>query len=264
MPADLPYPVSPDYRCGTFGDWSLKFKPVETRARGYFTGFGTEPRGYFLENAGECWMSTSVLERESHAYHLKHARGTVVVCGVGMGMYLHNIAARAGVDRIIAVDRDPAVIDLVRQAAGFDEWIGRDKIRFVRKDALQLTPGDLGDGVGADYLYVDIWPEFGNPDAVAQTRMIQDIVGAKAVGWWGQELDFVEWAFQNRKTSRDATADDLAAFIAASGLRIGEPTYTYLEGCRRAAEVYATYGSLPFAAATRLRHRRQSRSAGSR
>src|SRR3954453_10646283 len=139
-----PYPQSPAYSCGDFRGWTLKHKAAETMELGYFTGFDVEPPGYYLENQGEVWMSTSRLERESHAIHLKHARGTVVVCGVGMGMYLFNIAARAEVERIIAVDRDAAIIDLVERGTGFDSWTGRDKIDFVHKDALRLTSDDVG------------------------------------------------------------------------------------------------------------------------
>ncbi len=252
MPAHLPYPVSPNYRCGNFGAWSLKLKSAETEERGYFTGWGPEPAGYYLENDGHCWMSTSRLERESHAVHLKHARGTVVVCGVGMGMYLYNVAAKPEVERIIAVDRDPAVIDLVRQASGFDAWAGRDKVQFVHKDALRLTADDLGHA-RADYLYVDIWPEFGDPEAAAQTRAIQNAVGAQTVGWWGQELDFIEWAFQHRPPNHAVTVDDLRAFVESCGLPIEERSAEYVQACRRAGEVYATYGSLPFAVAIRDR-----------
>lgn len=252
MPAHLPYPAAPDYQCGDFRGWTLKFKAEETVERGYFTGFGAEPPGYYLENDGDVWMSTSRLERESHAVHLEHARGTVVVCGVGMGMYLYNIAGRPEVDRIVAVDRDAAVFDVVRDGTGFDTWAGRDKIRFVQKDALRLTPDDVG-ADPVDYLYVDIWPEFGDPSAVSQTRAIQDVVRARTVGWWGQELDFVEWAFQHRPPGHEVDVDDLHEFVAATGLPIEEKSAAYVQGCRRAAEVYATYGTLPFAAAMRGR-----------
>jgi hypothetical protein len=254
MPADLPYPRSPRYQCGDFRGWTLKHKPIETMELGYFTGYAAEPPGYYLENQGEVWMSTSRLERESHAVHLRHAHGTIVVCGVGMGMYLFNIAARTSVDRIIAVDRDGAIIDLVERGTGFDTWDGRDKIRFVHKDALLLTPDDIG-SVQPDYLYVDIWPELGDPAAVAQTRAIQGNVRARAVGWWGQELDFIEWVFQHRPENHVATLDDLGEFIKASGLWFSDPSAGYLQGCLQAAEVYSRYGSLGFAAATRRNRR---------
>src|SRR5438874_505544 len=156
MPLHLPLPQSPNYFCGRYGDWTLKEKAEASFERGYFTGFDVEPPGHYLVNDGEVWMSTSRLERESHAVHLKHARGNVVVCGVGMGLFLYNIASLPRVDRIVAVDLDANVINLVQHATDFDSWQGREKIRFVNKDALQLKPSDIG-MAHVDYLYVDIW-----------------------------------------------------------------------------------------------------------
>ena len=257
MPADLPYPTSPPYRCGAFGGgWTMKHKAEETVERGYFTGLGAEPPGHYLEHDGYCWMSTSRLERESHAVHVARARGTVVVCGVGMGMYLHNIVARPKVDRVVAVDRDPAVIAMIRgDGAGIETWTGREKLRFVQADALRLTPDDLRAATGGatvDYLYVDIWPELCDSSAVSHVQAIQRVVGAAEVGWWGQEVDFVEWAFHRRPAGHEPGVDDLRAFIAETGLWTGEPTAAYVAACRRAAAVYEE--RIPFtsvAAATR-------------
>ena len=152
MPLDLPFPQSPNYCCGRYGGWTLEEKFGASFERGYFTGFDVEPPGHYLENDGDIWMSTSRLERESHAVHLKHAKGNVVVCGVGMGMYLYNIASKPSVERIVAVDLDANVINLVQHATAFESWLGREKIRFVNKDALQLDSADIG--VGASRLPV--------------------------------------------------------------------------------------------------------------
>lgn len=137
-------------------------------------------------------------------------------------------------------------------ATGFDDWVGHNKVTFLHKDALALTPGDFGDS-RADYLYVDIWPELADPGAVTETRAIQDVVNARSVGWWGQELDFIEWAFHYRSHGHAVTVDDLRAFAEACGLAIGERSEAYVQACRAAAAVYATYGSLSFAIATRER-----------
>ena len=192
--SQFPNVDAPDYQCGSYGEWTLKIKPLESRERGYFTDFDIEPPGYYLVRDGHTWMSTSRLERESHAIHLEHATGKVVVCGVGMGMYLFNIAALERVEQIIAVDVDPAVIDLVQNATNFHSWPGSGKIRFLSKDALELTRADIGSDP-VDYLYVDIWPELSDPKAISQTQAIQAIVNARTVGWWGQELDFIEWLY---------------------------------------------------------------------
>lgn len=263
MPPEYPYPQSPAYTSGVFGGWTLVRKPAESRELGYYSGLDVEPPGHYIVHGGDIWMSTSRLERESHALHLKHARGRVVVCGVGMGMFLFNIALLPQVTEIIAVDRDPAVFDLVRKGAGFEKWVGGDKIRFLHRDMMELTAADLGPAP-IDYLYIDIWPELGDPVALQQTQAVQKVVKAKAVGWWGQELDFVEWAYRRAtpelQASRFApTFDDLRDFIAMTGLPMGDLTEAYAEACRRAADVYAMYGILDFAVAAR--HERELQAA---
>ena len=248
----FPFVAAPDYQCGDYGRWTLKVKPDESRERGYFTRFDVEPPGYYLVRDGNIWMSTSRLERESHGLHLKHASGNVVVCGVGMGMYLFNIAALERVQQIVAVELDAAVIDLVKNATGFESWPGREKIRFVNKDALDLTPADIGlDSV--DYLYVDIWPELGNPQAIAQTQAIQAVVKAKTVGWWGQELDFMEWLYTHWPKQKTPTLADLVDFMESIGLPIDEHTPAYMTACAQAGAVFAEYGKTPFAVAQRKR-----------
>jgi hypothetical protein len=248
----LPYPQSPEYHCGEYGQWKLEFKADETFERGYFTGWGDEPPGHYIIKEGHVWMSTSRLEKESHAIHLKDAQGTVVMCGVGMGMYLFNIAAKASVKKVIAVDLDESVMDLVRGATGFESWAGRDKVVFVHKNAMQLTTADIGPSP-IDYLYVDIWPELGNPLALSQTQAIQAVVNARRVGWWGQEIDFIQWLFENRPNGHVPVAADLVDFTLATGLPLAEQSASYLLGCIHAGEVFSTYGSLPFALSSRNR-----------
>jgi hypothetical protein len=250
LPPGFPYPGSPPYSTGQYGEWTLWEKPEETYELGYFTGFGAEPPGHYLVRDGHIWMSDSRLERESHAVHLKHARGTVVVCGVGMGMYLYNIAGMPEVERIIAVDLERPVMDLVQHATGFDDWPGRRKIRFVQKNALHLTPDDVGPHA-IDYLYVDIWPELGDPGTISQTRAIQAVVRARKIGWWGQELDFVQWLFENRPAGHAPTLADHVAFEQFVALPMEAATPEYLAACVRAGVNYSNYGTLPFAVANR-------------
>src|SRR2546430_11746866 len=142
MPLDLPFPQSPNYCCGRYGNWTLEEKVEASFERGYFTGFDVEPPGYFLVNDGDIWMSTSRLERESHAVHLKHAKGNVVVCGVGMGMFLYNIASQPMVDRIVAVELDAHFIRLLQHANHFESLLGGGETKFFPKDSFHLNHPD--------------------------------------------------------------------------------------------------------------------------
>jgi hypothetical protein len=165
-------------------------------------------------------------------------------------MYLYNIAAQERVEQIVAVDLDPAVIDLVQNATNFQTWPGRGKIRFVSKDALKLTPADIGPEP-VDYLYVDIWPELGDPQAVAQTQAIQSAVNARTVGWWGQELDFIEWLYTHWPRQKMPTLADLVDFMESIQMPIEEHSAAYILACARAGAVFAGYGATPFAKAYR-------------
>jgi hypothetical protein len=249
-PLDLPSVQSPEYCCGAYGGWDLCAKPEETVERGYFTDFAAEPPGHYIIKEGHVWMSTSRLERESHAIHLKQAHGKVVVCGVGMGMYLFNIAAKPEVTEVVAVDLDPAAIDLVKSATAFGSWVGGEKIRFVHRNALELTPADIGPGP-VDHLYVDIWPELCDPMALWHTQAIQSVVKARTVGWWGQELDFMQWLFEHRSEDHTPMVSDLIDFNRRTGLPIPEESLGYLLRCRQAGAVFEEYGWLPFAVAAR-------------
>ena len=153
-------------------------------------------------------------------------------------------------DEIVAVERDPDIIELVKNATSFDSWPGKDKIRFVNKDALDLTPADIG-LEHVDYLYVDIWPELGNPQALAQTQAIQAVVNARTVGWWGQEIDFIEWLFHYWPKQKTPVLADFVDFTNSIGLPIEEHTTAYLQSCRDAGTIYGSYGSLPFARSQR-------------
>ena len=149
-----------------------------------------------------------------------------MVCGVGMGMYLFNIAAKPEVKEVVAVDLDSATVDLVQNATGFSAWAGKDKIRFVHRNALDLTPADIGLGE-VDYLYVDIWPELADPLALSQTQAIQSIVNARSVGWWGQEIDFIQWLFDHRPEEHQPTVTDLIDFNRTTGLPLAEESLGY-------------------------------------
>jgi hypothetical protein len=44
-----------------------------------------------------------------------------------------------------------------------------------------------------DHLYADIWATPGEQRAITDMQRIQANVRARQVGWWGQELLFLDW-----------------------------------------------------------------------
>lgn len=187
---DLPWPdlKIPAYRSMSLGPWSLQ-KHKRFPQMGYFRDW-QEGQGdvYVLLRNGESWMSTALDEIDSNAPHVAAAKGQVVVMGAGMGLVLYNILSKPEVTRLTVVERDPLVIDLLRQMTDIDQWPGIEKLEIGIVDAFDYRPS-----YWVDYLYVDIWPKPGDPQALAHTQQIQRQVHAKTVSWWTQEIELLNW-----------------------------------------------------------------------
>lgn len=214
---ELPWQI-PDYARATVGDWSLRYRP-RCLAGSYLAHEIVEAPHAILMRSNEVWMSTGLLEAESHAWHLHCATGNVLVAGLGMGMYLHAASMKPSVSKIVVLENDPEVIALMRNSTSFDGWQHRDKIEILEADALAAeTAGKVSSlfgGARPDYLYADIWPTFPHPDAPSQTKAMFDIFGARRAGWWGQEVEFGLWLSDAGKT---ANFENLGEFFEAHGI----------------------------------------------
>jgi hypothetical protein len=165
-----------------------------------------------LENR-ESWMSTAWDEIESQAPHVAAARGHVVVMGAGMGVVLYNILSKTEVERVTLVEREPLVIDLLWEMTDVDKWAGIEKLKIEVVDAFEYRPPRP-----VDHLYVDIWANPGDPQALAHTQQIQKQVHAETVGWWTQEIEFLFWLERNGH----ASAPSLEQYLEWAG-EIGLP-----------------------------------------
>jgi hypothetical protein len=221
----------PAYRDAAVGAWRMVRHgpgPVE----GYVSGLVMEPFRHVLHQGRIAWMSTSLMEQESHAFHVHQAHGVVVVAGLGMAMYAHAAALRPEVERVVVVERSPDVIAVVQEAAGPAGWPGRDKLAILQADALGPDlPAQVGAATGGrrpDYLYADIWPTCGAPEAPAETAAMVRALCPEAAGWWGQELSFGLWCREREQEPDEASLRDYAG-------RTGVPipiTAGYARFCR--------------------------------
>lgn len=206
----------PRYRDARHGRWEIvRYGPAWVE--GYCSGGFREPFRHVLREGRTPWMSSSRFELESQCWHLACARGTVVVLGLGLGLFTHAAAAKAEVERLIVVERAAEVVELLRAAADFDTWPGRGKITVLETDALAA---DLPARIGAtdvDYLYADIWPRSPAPDAPATTARIAAALGARAAGFWSQEVSFALWAHERGRAADLAAVRD---FFTGSGLAV--------------------------------------------
>lgn len=189
---NFPWPglCVPIYRPATLGHWSLK-KVKQVAQFGYFQDWQGQGDIDALYYAEQTWMSNARDEVDSQTPHVAAAFGHTVLMGAGMGIALYNLLPKPDVTRVTLVERDPLVIELLRQSTDFETWPGIGKLRIEITDALDYHP--YHPDLQVDHLYADIWATPGEPRSIPDMQRIQANVRASQVGWWGQELLFLDW-----------------------------------------------------------------------
>jgi ribosomal protein S18 acetylase RimI-like enzyme len=177
----------PIYQPAALGNWSLK-KVKQVAQFGYFQDWQGEGDIDALYYNEQTWMSNARDEVDSQTPHVVTAFGHVVLMGAGMGIALYNLLSKADVERVTLVERDPLVIELLKQSSNFEYWRGIEKLRIEIIDAL-----DYRADARVDHLYADIWATPGEMQSIPDMQRIQSNVCASQAGWWGQELNFLDW-----------------------------------------------------------------------
>ncbi|MBL8658601.1 MAG: hypothetical protein JNM75_02460 [Rhodospirillales bacterium] len=181
----------PPYRECSRGSWRL-IRHLPSLADGYVSPTVMEADRHVLYQGRTPWMSTGLMERESHAYHVHAARGAVVVAGLGLAMYAYAVAAKANVERVIVIEISEDVIELMRRAARWDYWPSSRKMLILQADArapsTAAAVADALDGRRPDYLFADIWRRCDDLRAPAEMAAMVGMLNPALAGWWGQEL----------------------------------------------------------------------------
>lgn len=185
-----------------FGPLAALYRPVEAGAWRLAIGSNIPCRGYWsgmklvrampgLIRGTDTWMSLTPVEYESQILGVAAAQGHVVIMGLGMGWVAAETALREAVLMVTIVERDPEVIALHRELDLFAQLPGGagDKVRIVEGDAFAWRPDHP-----VDLLMPDIWLGLVEGDRVPEVRRMQDNVGARAVYFWGQELEIARHA----------------------------------------------------------------------
>jgi len=234
---NLPWPVLriPEYRELTLGNWRLK-KFSLIPQRGYFQDWAGEGEMWVLLEGEKSWMSTAWYEVDSQAPHVAAAGGHVVVMGAGMGIAVYNLLAMPQVRRVTLVEREQLVLDLLEQAAGMRAWPGHGKLHVVLGDALAYTPDEP-----VDLLYVDIWPTIGEPQNIEEMQAIQGRLGAARLGWWGQEIHFLEWLKARGETLSPASYRAWAAGLGLPLIEQENPAYVAAVAQVEKSQVYQNF-----------------------
>lgn len=187
-----PYPILkiPEYQEGQYGEWVLERRD-KILMRGYFTFLQSVSPNYVLRKGKTVWMSLAPMELESQAHHAIAACGHTVVMGLGMGLLLYNVIQKESVKKVTVVEHDPEIVELLHQIANPKSWTGWDKVKIVIADALEWKPNEP-----VDFLSVDIWSKLGAMSLRSDGQQIQNHVQAQQVALWGQELDFINFLFE--------------------------------------------------------------------
>jgi hypothetical protein len=175
-----------------------------------------------MENAallrgGETWMSITPMELESQEIGIHLARGHVLIFGLGMGWSAAASAMMPGVERVIVVERDPGVLALHRELRLFDQLpdAARAKVHVLEGDAFAYRPD-----TPVDLLMPDIWLPLVSDGRVEEVRRMQANVGARAIYFWGQELELARHA---KAAGRELDDAGIAATVAEFGLPLIGP-----------------------------------------
>jgi hypothetical protein len=235
-----PFPM-PRYKAIDGVEWQL-WTTFFGAGPGYFLGHrGIPYKFYGLSRGNAPWMSLFPMEIESQWPHLEAASGHTVIGGLGMALMTYAVAMKPEVTKVTVVELDPEVVDLAPKFADMDAWPCRDKITIVNENLLTCV---LQDSV--DFLYVDIWRGYRQDPKIADMQAIHANIPAPRVGYWGQELEAVDWAVENGTPVQDFTAETFRAFCDEIGLPLiglEEPTYPTL--CQWAATNQAIGGAQP-------------------
>jgi hypothetical protein len=199
----------PRYREARLSEWRL-VRHLASLGEGYASGAVVEPARYVLYHGRTAWMSSGLLEQESHAFHVDQAKGLVVAAGLGIGMFAYAACGKPEVERVIVVERTPEVIALTWDAAHVEDWPGRDKLMIVHADALapDLAERIAANGRRPDYLFADIWPACDDPNGPSETAAMVAAIKPHAAGWWGQELSFGIWCRTSGRSPDEAALRD--------------------------------------------------------
>lgn len=228
------------YRPQQAGSWELNVTPL-TICPGYWGPPHAVENMAALRRGGDLWMSLTPLEVESQAIGIAAARGHVVIMGLGMGWAAAECALDPEVTAVTVIERDPEVIALHRELALFerlDLGVGA-KVRIVCSDALEWRPNGP-----VDLLMPDIWLPLVCPgNRAIEVRRMQVNVAARAVYFWGQELELARQA-----AARGLAIDDtgIARVVAEWGLPlVGPETPDYAARTRAAAKAWMRGRWLP-------------------
>ena len=134
------------------------FKITEHEARfsrlraaiGHSDEWVDEGRYAKLTVGGGLVMTDTDMERNSNRAVVQAARGQVLVAGLGLGMILHPILAKTGVEHVTVIEKYQDVIDIVTPT------LPAEKLTIICADIFDWKPAK---GERWDVIYFDVWAD---------------------------------------------------------------------------------------------------------
>jgi len=139
---------------------------------------------------GGVMMSDTRMERLSNSHVVRHAKGDVLISGLGLGMLLVPILAKPEVTSLTVLEKYQDVIDIVLpqlQAKLPPEHMA--KLKVVLADVLEFKVKELG-GQKFDVVYHDIWPDICTDNLTEVTALKRKFAKSlKPEGWQGAWME---------------------------------------------------------------------------
>ena len=122
---------------------------------------------------GQVMMSDTRFERTTNRDVVVNAKGKVLIAGLGLGMILHPIAAKAGVKEILVVEKSRDVIKMISPTLP-------RKVELECADVFDWSPLDRK----WDTIYFDIWSVITDDNLKEMTVLHRKFRKRLAPGGW--------------------------------------------------------------------------------
>lgn len=130
------------------------------------------------------WMSDTRDERHDHWAARWNARGQVLIGGLGLGLLALACALKDEVERVVVVDINPDVINLITphlKNTLEEQGIDPDTLEVIEADLFEWRPEK---GTKFDTLWFDIWPTLCTDDLKEHARVNRIFSRYTAPGGW--------------------------------------------------------------------------------
>jgi hypothetical protein len=186
---------------GKSGKWEIKkFTVSEEQAKfdmfrsigrgGRYTPAGTYTS---LTRNGNTIMSDTPDEISDHFHVISHAKGNVLLNGLGLGMVLGAILNKPEVTFVTVIEQSEDVISLV--SPSFVDYMNMNKLNIIHADAFEYKPEK---GKRFDIVWHDIWDDICVDNLPEMTKLHRKY--GRIADWqgsWSKEI--LEWKKREEK-----------------------------------------------------------------